>query len=275
MPQKLNVVIVGAHPDDCEFHAGGTAIRYIESGHNVTFVSTTCGDTGHHQLDRDAIRRRRYKETKAVADYLGIEYIVLDNPDCGLEPTVNVRQQLIGVLRRLQPDLVITHGLREYHPDHRYTAQVISDTAYVLNVPLCVPEAPVAVNKDVVYCHISYKPPVDKTLVVMVPVDDYIDKKLISLSFHESQFFEWLPWIEKTANPSDIPTDEDGRLNFLRKRYLPKWEQIRLNYLPKIREEIGETQIQYVEAFEVCPWGTNLDFESARRYFPFEDVIII
>ena len=278
MQEKLNVVFVGAHPDDCEIHAGGTAIRYIKSGHKVTFISTTNGDAGHYQIERKTLEQRRYRETRAVADLLGIEYVVMDNHDGQLEPKIEVRQELIRILRILEPDLVFTHGLRDYHPDHRYTAQLVADTAYMLNVPLCVPEVPVTTNKNIVYCHVSYKPASDMNLVVIVPVDNYIEKKLRCVHLHASQVYEWLPWIEKTADPSDIPTDEEGRLDFLRNRYLSEWEQVCLNYLPIISDQAVKSclrKIRYVEAFEASSWGFALTVDNVGEYFPFADSIVL
>ncbi len=45
--KTINVVVIGAHPDDCDLDAGGTAIKFAQLGHRVLFVSTTNGDAGH------------------------------------------------------------------------------------------------------------------------------------------------------------------------------------------------------------------------------------
>jgi LmbE family N-acetylglucosaminyl deacetylase len=49
--QKLNVLFIGAHPDDCEIKAGGTIRLYCELGHNVRIVSVTNGNAGHHEMN--------------------------------------------------------------------------------------------------------------------------------------------------------------------------------------------------------------------------------
>ena len=52
---KINIVVIGAHPDDCDIKAGGTAVLYAEMGHNVMFVSVTNGDAGHHEMGGGAL----------------------------------------------------------------------------------------------------------------------------------------------------------------------------------------------------------------------------
>ena len=46
----LNILVFGAHPDDCDIKAGGIAALYVQQGHRVQFVSVTNGDAGHHEM---------------------------------------------------------------------------------------------------------------------------------------------------------------------------------------------------------------------------------
>lgn len=78
--------MIGAHPDDCELGAGAITARYLEMGHNVTFIVTTNGECGHHQLSKEQIKSRRLGETMDVVSFLGIQYIVMDNPDFSFWP---------------------------------------------------------------------------------------------------------------------------------------------------------------------------------------------
>ncbi len=273
MPEKLNIVIVGAHADDCELCAGGTALRYLAQGHNVTFVVMTDGSAGHHQLSKEQIAKRRYNETRKVAEYLGVEYIVQDNPDGWLEVSMENRKKLITIFRRLKPDVVITHGTNDYHPDHRNTATLVADTAYMVNVPLCVPDAQI-IGKEVVYCTISFKPSRDGNLTIIVPIDEHVDEKLKIVSFHESQVFEWLPWIEKT-HTGPFGNDIREKMSFLSDRYLPDFNKICQDYQSQITLAEGNRKFNYAEAFEVCNWGGGLNKNNAAVYFPFPDAIII
>ena len=74
----LNILVFGAHPDDCDLRFGGAAMLYRKYGHNVRFVSLTNGDTGHHEIGGGDLARRRYAEAQAAAKVADIEYQVVD-----------------------------------------------------------------------------------------------------------------------------------------------------------------------------------------------------
>src|SRR3954447_1064615 len=70
---KLRVIAFGAHPDDCDIRASGTAALFAEGGHSVKFVAVTNGDVGHQTLTGTALAARRLAEAKESARRLGIE----------------------------------------------------------------------------------------------------------------------------------------------------------------------------------------------------------
>ena len=275
MAKKLNVVVVGAHPDDCEEWVGGLTIRYRESGHRVTYITTTNGDAGHHAMNREETRRHRYEESRKVAKCLDIEYVVMDVHDGCLEPTLENRLALISLLRKCDPDMIITHSLNDYHPDHRYTAQLVSDTAYMLNVPLCVPDVPI-VKRPVVYCHISFMPQDNASTTVLVPVDKQMDKKLLAIHQNTSQMYEWLCWVDG-IDLDTIAPDENGRLKFLRRQWDVPWLKITESYREKIRYHLSAEaarETRYIEAFTASSLGFPLTPANAREYFPFSDALV-
>jgi len=67
----MNVVIIGAHPDDAEFFAGGVSIKWTRLGHRVLFVSATNGDVGHHEVSGGALAQRRAAEARRSARIAG------------------------------------------------------------------------------------------------------------------------------------------------------------------------------------------------------------
>src|SRR5215475_1010613 len=77
----LRIIVFGAHPDDCELDAGGTAARWAKLGHKVKFVSVTNGDIGHHEMAGAILARRRTAEVMKCAKILGITSEVLDIHD--------------------------------------------------------------------------------------------------------------------------------------------------------------------------------------------------
>ena len=84
---KLNIIAFGAHPDDCDQRAGGTAAKYAALGHRVRFVAVTNGDAGHQTEGGGALAARRRAEAREAGRRIGIEYVVLDNHDGELLPT--------------------------------------------------------------------------------------------------------------------------------------------------------------------------------------------
>lgn len=119
--KRLRILAIGAHPDDCDIKCGGSAILWAAAGHSVTFVSLTNGDAGHQTLGRDELAARRAAEAEAAAQVAGIDsYEVHATHDGALEATMARREDVIRLIRRHQPDLIITHRTNDYHPDHRY-----------------------------------------------------------------------------------------------------------------------------------------------------------
>ena len=154
MPTPLRLLILGAHPDDAEFHAGGLAALYRQHGHTVKMISLTNGDAGHQQMSGPPLAARRRQEAAAAGRVIGAEYVTWDNHDGQLMPTLEVRYQVIRELRTFQPDLVLTHRTNDYHPDHRAVGNVVRDASYMVTVPPVVPDVPI-LRKDPV---VAYMP---------------------------------------------------------------------------------------------------------------------
>src|SRR5512140_2260984 len=129
---KLRVIAFGAHPDDCDGRAGGVAAKYAALGHHVKFVSVTNGDAGHQAQGGGALAARRRAEAREAGRRIGIDYVVLDNHDGELMPTLQVREQIIRQMRQWNADLVLAPRSNDYHPDHRYTGILVQDAAYMV-----------------------------------------------------------------------------------------------------------------------------------------------
>src|SRR5262245_57541365 len=189
--RPLRLLIVGAHPDDADFFAGGTAARYRAAGHIVKMVSLTNGDAGHHRLRGPALAERRRAEAAAAGDVIGAAYDVLDNHDGQLLPTLENRFQVIRLIRSFQPDLVLTHRLNDYHPDHRYTSQLVQDAAYMVTVPPICPDTPhLSVDPVIAYMPDQFQKPYPFQPAVAVDVTSVFDQLVAMLHCHQSQFYE-------------------------------------------------------------------------------------
>src|SRR5436190_7038451 len=149
---KIRVIMIGAHPDDCDQDGGGTAILFAKMGYAVKFVSVTNGDAGHQSMKGEALAKRRLAEAKEAGKRFGVQYDVLNNHDGGLLPTLEVRLQIIKKIREWNADVVIAPRPNDYHPDHRYTGVLVQDAAYMVAVPNVAPETP-ALKKNPVFLY--------------------------------------------------------------------------------------------------------------------------
>lgn len=137
---------IGAHPDDAEFGAGGTLARWSAAGCEVTMLIVTDGSKGtwDHTLNPDELTRIRREEQQRAAEVIGAtETIMLDHRDGELEYSMTLRAELCLWVRRLRPNVVLTHDpWRRYmlHPDHRVTGWAAIDGVVAARDHLFFPE---------------------------------------------------------------------------------------------------------------------------------------
>lgn len=265
--EKINVVIFGSHPDDADKQAGGTAIEFVKRGHNVLFVSITNGDAGHQTLGGIKLAHRRYLESQEAGRRFGVEYIVMDNPDGKLFPTQEIREDIIRIIRRWNADIVIGHRTSALHPDRRNSAILLQGAAYMVIVPNIVPDVPpLDENPVFLYFEDNFKKPLPFQPDIVVDITGSFDQKIYGMAAHESQFFEWQPWIAKSLD--QVPQSENKRLEWLAgmsksPMNLEKYESLVKWYG---KEKAGTVMI--TESFEICEYGKQPSEKEVRRLFP-------
>ncbi len=268
---KLRLLIIGAHPDDADYHAGGTAALYRAAGHVVKMLSVTNGNAGHHLLAGDALVQRRRQEAAAAGAIIGATYEVWDTPDGCLLPTLELRLRIIRLLRTFQPDLVLTHRPYDYQPDHRYTSQLVQDAAYMVTVPAIAPDTPpLAGNPVIAYLPDAFSKPCLFEPTIVVDVEPVLDRIVNMLECHASQFFEWLPYNHGYAEA--VPAEPVARRSWLTQRVAQRLQEQAARFRVRIDETYGPDRsrgVQLVEAFEACEYGAPLDDAARRRLFPF------
>lgn len=133
IPTPATALTIGAHPDDAEFGAGGTLARWTAEGCTATMLVVTNGDKGtwDPKLDQEQLVRIRRDEQERAAAVLGVsEVILLGHPDGELQYSLRLREELALWIRRLRPQIVLTHDpWKRYmlHPDHRVTGWAVTD----------------------------------------------------------------------------------------------------------------------------------------------------
>ena len=270
---KLRIIVFGAHPDDCELEAGGTAARWAKLGHKVKFVSVTNGDIGHHEMAGAILARRRTAEVQAAAKILGVDTEVLDIHDGELLPTLENRRTITRLIRGWKADVVISHRPNDYHPDHRYSGILVQDAAFMVTVPSFCPDVP-ALRKNPVflYSEDDFRKPNPFTPDVVVPIDPVFNEKAAAIDALESQFYEWNPWL--AGYLGEVPKTVPERRAWLKGRFEKRYAATANKFRDKLIEELGEEKgraVKVAEAFEVCEYGSQPSKARLKVLFPFFD----
>ena len=290
MGKQLRVLFIGAHLDDNDFCGGGTALKYLQLGHKVRFLSACNGSGGHHVMSPAETAACRYKEAQAVAALTGLEYDVWDTEDCEMVADLEMRKKMVRYIREFNPDIIFTHRTNDYHVDHRNTGLLVQDASYLVIVPHFCSDTPAMEKMPVIMYlrdHFKYPP---FTPDVVVDIDDVMEKKFEMFNCHVSQVYEWLPFTH--GELAEVPSDPKERIEWLKgprvprervlsyeeltaKKYTRHCEYKEAAYAAKYRDKLvdryGEKgkKVIFAEAFECSEYGTQLDAENVKTLFPF------
>ncbi|HEU4396402.1 MAG TPA: PIG-L deacetylase family protein [Actinomycetota bacterium] len=195
-----SALVVAAHPDDIEFGCAGTVARWVSEGAHVTYALLTNGAAGSSdpQMTRARLAELREAEQRAAAKVLGVEQVeFLGYEDGLLEASLEVRKEVVRLIRRVRPEVVVTtdpttrYFADQYinHPDHRAAgevtlAAVIPGSDTLLAYPELLEEGLEPVKLVGVWLMMNMEPN------LVVDIGEFIDKKLDSLRCHVSQIGE-------------------------------------------------------------------------------------
>lgn len=267
---QMNVVVLGAHPDDADYKAGGTAILLAKAGHKVLFVSLTNGQAGHHILKGKELADIRQKEAAEAGKRFGVKYLVLGNPDGELIPSLDARSQVIKVIREWNADFVIGHRPNDYHPDHRNASVLMQDAAYMVIVPNVVADVPpLKKNPVFLYMEDRFQKPQPFHPDICVDISKVYEQKIYAMAAHESQYFEWLPWTSGQLN--EVPAGKEERLKWLAESRKPQLTKEKNDCLVKWYGSARAREIKWSESFEVCEYGRQpTESEIRQLFYPVE-----
>ena len=271
---KLRVICFGAHPDDCEIQAAGTATLWAAKGHHVLFVSVSNGDIGHWREAGGPLALRRRDEVREAHKLLGIQGVILDIHDGEVLPTIENRRMLTRLIREWKADVVISHRPNDYHPDHRYTGILVQDAAYMVTVPFFCPDVPVMKkNPAFFFSPDGFKKPNPFVPDVIVSVDSVMEKKLDALAIMESQFYEG----GANGSPELVPSSAEGKTQ-RKQQVRDGFAKRQRSFTERFQNKLGEwypgdklKEIKHVEAFELCEYGSQPNKTELKRLFPFFD----
>jgi len=179
---SIDILAVGAHPDDIELICGGTLIRAQMLGRRTGILDLSAGELGSR-----GSREIRAREAERAGKLMGVS--VRENlglPDGGIVNTPETRARVAVVLRRLKPSVVITHSLHGRHPDHPVVAQLARDACFVAGLQKIAPETPVHRPRKILHA-LSFREDYQKPTFV-VDITAAFEKKLEAVAAYASQF---------------------------------------------------------------------------------------
>jgi LmbE family N-acetylglucosaminyl deacetylase len=194
-----SALAIFAHPDDAEFTIGGTIARWAKSGCEVAHVVITSGNAGTHdtRFTRETLAWAREEEERAAARVLGVKNVVfLRHDDCALQPTLEIRRELVREIRRFRPEVVICGDPQAWfyddtyinHPDHRAAAAAALEAVFpAAEMELLWPEEGEPHKVRAVYLSSTHSPN------TWIDITDTIDTKIEALKAHASQLEGWDP----------------------------------------------------------------------------------
>ena len=241
----MNILAIGAHPDDLDFGCGGTLLRYRQAGENVVMCVVTDG-RAHPRGNPKKVSARRRQEAQASADLVGAELVWLGFPDAQLIDDTPTRHRFMELMMRVSPDLIITHAPDDYHSDHIMTSRLVTATIQMAWAP--PPELTgEPVRKQV---PVAFMPPaygINFLPEEYVDISEVWEQKLQLVLQHRSQY---LPGSDTESVPLQEPLDQ---YSFAR--------------MARITDEFYGQQCwcRYAEAFR---WWRAADRLVPRRLLP-------
>jgi len=178
----VDVLAIGAHPDDIELIAGGTIAGLVRRGKRVAVIDLTRGEMGTRGTAEE-----RAREAAAAAEVLGLaERINLDLGDGRVANTRENRRRVIGEMRRLRPSIVLNHHWHDLHPDHCAAAEIMRDSMYPVGMPKYDAEGEAYRPNEVLFFmgHFPFEPD------VIVDVSEDMETKLAACRCYRSQLYQ-------------------------------------------------------------------------------------
>ncbi len=178
----VDVLAVGAHPDDVELGVGGLIHKLTQRGHSVAILDLTRGEMS----SRGTVEERA-KEAAAAAKILGLaERCNAGLPDGGVANTHEQQLEVIPFVRRFRPKVLLATMDHDRHPDHRAAHHLVRDAAYFSGLSRIVTGEPPYRPPATYYFHPYQEHDMPG---MIVDISDHFEVKLEALRAHASQFF--------------------------------------------------------------------------------------
>ena len=179
---KLDILAIGAHPDDVELGCGGTLAKEISLGKKVGIIDLTKGELGTRGTDLT-----RKEEATNAAEILGIT--IRENLDLGDGFFTNEKEaqfKVIEMIRKYQPDVILSNAPSDRHPDHAKGSELVNNAIFLSGLPKI--ENGLAPWRPKKHFHYIQWLPLEPNFVV--DITGFLDKKVESCLAYKTQFFD-------------------------------------------------------------------------------------
>ncbi len=182
------VLVISCHPDDMEIACAGTLLKCKERGDRVVVCHLSSGNLGHVIIPpEELIKIRREEARKSAEDIGGFEVMWGGFHDLDIyDNNKEARDKVVDVIKKVNPDFIITHAPNDYMPDHTAVSRLVFDASFTATLPNYKSKVEGAARLVPIY-YMDTLAGVDFNPTEYVDVSKYIDKKLEMLNCHESQ----------------------------------------------------------------------------------------
>ena len=183
---KVDILAIGAHPDDVELGCGGTIAKMISEGKTVAIIDLTKGELGTRGTDKT-----RKQEAADAAKILGISAREnLEMKDGFLQNSEEYQMRIVKMIRKYQPEIVLANATDDRHPDHGKAAKLVSDACFLSGLKK-IETALDGKNQEFwrpkhVFHFIQWK---EMEPDFVIDISDFMDKKIEVCMAYKTQFY--------------------------------------------------------------------------------------
>lgn len=186
MDLELDILVIGAHPDDAEIGCGGAIAHYKKKGKRVGILDLTNGEpTPLGTVEK------RLGEAKAASEILDLDVrITLDMTNRYIENSIENRKKVSEVIRKYKPKIIITHPSDDWHPDHVACHQIVNAAKFQAKLTKTNSKYLEYYPKYVFYFDHSHVKDKRRRIDFLIDISDSIEDKIKALKAYKSQFID-------------------------------------------------------------------------------------
>ena len=185
--QKVDILAIGAHPDDVELGCGGTIAKMIAAGKSVAIVDLTRGELGTRGTDLT-----RAEEAAKASEILKVSAREnLEMKDGFLQNSEEYQLKIVKMIRKYQPTIVFSNAIDDRHPDHAKAHKLVSDACFLAGLPkietVLDGQSQTAWRPKQIFSYIQWK---NITPDFVVDISGFLDKKIEACLAYKTQFYD-------------------------------------------------------------------------------------